>query len=134
MGRALLQTVNTSVQNVAVGGIISPGATVRRYGCNCMLNGNAIEIAGEGYYKIDAAISVAPDAAGNVIVALYRDGVQLPGAIAYGTVAAEGDYVTLPILTTIRQYCNCNGPATITCVLTEGASSVQNVSIRVVKD
>lgn len=134
MSRSLLQVVNQSNQSVDAGGIISLGTVLRRYGCNCRLSSNAIETNGEGYYKISGAIAVAPEAAGDVVVALYQNGVQIPGAIAYGTAAAAGDSITLPIETTIRQYCGCEGLSTITCVLVEGPSTVRNVSVRVEKD
>ena len=133
MSRSLLQTVNQSNQTVAAGGIVSLGFVVRRYGCNCQLVGDAIEVSGEGYYKLNAVGTASATAAGNVVVALYQNGVQLPGAIATGTAAAEGDYVTLPLLGTIRLGCGSSGVTNITCVLVEGASTVTNVSIRVEK-
>ena len=84
MGKSLIQTTNQSQQAVAVNSIISPGSVLRRFGCNLRLSGNAIEVVGEGYYKIDCNVSVAPTAVGSVTVALYNNGVQIPGAIAYG--------------------------------------------------
>lgn len=133
MGRSLIQTVNQSAQNVAENSIISLGSVLRRFGCNLRLSGNAIEINGEGYYKVDANVSVAPTAAGPVTVALYENGVQIPGAIAYGTAAAAGDSVTLSLETVIREGCCCDGADSLTCVLIEGAGVVQNISLRVDK-
>ena len=133
MGRSLIQTVNQSEQNVAANSIISLGSVLRRFGCNLRLSGNAIEINGEGYYKVDANVSVAPTAAGPVTVALYENGVQIPGAIAYGTAAAAGDSVTLPLETVIREGCCCDGADNLTCVLIEGPGVVQNISLRVDK-
>ena len=57
----------------------------------------------------------------------------MPGAIAYGTVGAGGDFLTLPITTTIRQGCCCDGADRLTLVILEGASNVGNVSVRVKK-
>ena len=71
MSKSLIQTVNPSPQTVEVNGIISPGSVLRRYGCDCRLSGNAVEISGTGYYKITAAVSVAPTATGPVTVAAY---------------------------------------------------------------
>lgn len=133
MSRSLIQTVNQSEQNVAANSIISLGSVLRRFGCNLRLSGNAIEINGEGYYKVDANVSVAPTEAGPVTVALYENGVQIPGAIAYGTAAAAGDSVTLPLETTIREGCCCDGADNLTCVLIEGAGVVRNISLRVDK-
>ena len=134
MGRSLIQVANQSTQAVAVNSIINPGSTQRRFGCNLRLSGNGIEINGEGYYTVDADVSIAPTAAGPVTVALYNNGVQIPGAIAYGSVTTAGNPTTLSINTTIRQGCCCDSADNLTCVLLEGAGNVQNISIRVVKE
>ena len=133
MSKSLIQVANQSTQTVAPNSIISLGSVQRRFGCNCRLSGNAIEISGEGYYEVEAAVSLAPTATGDVAVALYENGVQIPGAIAYATAAAAGDSVTLPLVATIRQGCCCDSADNLTCVLVEGASTVRNVSLRVVK-
>ena len=133
MSRSLIQTANQSIQAVAANSIISLGAVQRRFGCNCRLSGNAIELSGEGYYTIDANVTVAPTAAGTVTVALFENGVQIPGAIASGTAAAAGDPVTLPLETTIRQGCCCDSADQITCVLLEGPGTVENISLRAEK-
>lgn len=131
MGKSLIQTTNQNPTAIAENGILSLGSVLRRYGCNCRLSGNAIEVAGEGYYKVDATVSVEPTAEGNVTVALYNNGVQVQGAIAYGTASAASDPVTLPIVTTIRQGCCCDSADSLTLVLLEGAGTVTNVSLRV---
>lgn len=133
MGKSLIQVANQSLQTVAPNSIISLGSVQRRFGCNLRLSGNAIEVAGEGYYEIDATVSLAPTAIGNVSVALYENGVQIPGAIAYGSVSTAENSVTLPLVATIRQGCCCDSADNITCVLIEGESTVQNISLRVVK-
>lgn len=133
MGRSLIQTANQSSQAVAANSIISLGSTQRRFGCNLRLSGNGIEVNGEGYYTADCCVSVTPTSAGPVTVALYNNGVQIPGAIAYGAVSTAGNSVTLPINTTIRQGCCCDSADNLTCVLLEGAGTVRNVSLRVEK-
>lgn len=133
MSRSLIQVSNQSAQTVAANSIISLGSVQRRFGCNCRLSGNAIEVVGEGYYKIDASVSVSPTVAGPVTVALYNNGAQIPGAIAYGSVSTALNPVTLPIETTIRQGCCCDSADTITCVLIDGAGTVNNISLRVDK-
>jgi hypothetical protein len=130
MSKSLIQTVNPSTQAVAVDGIIPLGSVLRRYGCNCRLSGNAIELVGCGYYTVDAAVTVEPTAEGNVTVALYADGSQIPAAIGYGNVAAASP-VTVPITTTIRL--REDGTTSLTFVLTEGEGNVTNVSVRVEK-
>ena len=133
MSKSLIQTTNQTPQTVSVNGIISLGSVLRRFGCNCKLSGNAIECVGEGYYKIDCNVSVAPTVAGPVTVAIYKNGVQIPGAIAYGSVTTAGNPTTLPIETTIRQGCCCDSADSITVVLLAGAGIVQNISMRIEK-
>ena len=132
MSRSLIQVANQSNQTVANESIISLGSVQRRYGCNLRLSGNGIEVDGQGYYTIDGAVSVSPTAAGAVTVALYNNGVQIPGAIAYGTGTA-GEPLTLPLVGTIRQGCCCDSADNITLVLIEGAGVANNVSLRVEK-
>ena len=131
MSRSLIQTANTSPQTVAVGGTISLGNVLRRYGCNCRLNGSAVEIEGAGYYTISGTVTLAPTAAGNSTIALLDNGVPIPGATATGGITTVGNSVTLPIETTVREGCACDGASQITCVLTSGAATVSNVSFRV---
>lgn len=131
MSKSIIQVANQSTQAVAVNGIIPLGSVQRRYGCNCRLSGNAVEIAGEGYYIVDGCVTVAPTGAGAVTVALYMDGSPVFGAVAYGTGTA-GDPLTLPITATIRQGC-CDIADTLTLVLLAGAGNVENVSLRVEK-
>lgn len=133
MSRSLIQTANQSSQNVVAGSIISLGSTQRRFGCNLRLSGNGIEVDGPGYYTIDCNVTVEPEAAGPVTVAIYCNGVQVPGAIAYGYATAADDPVTLPINTTIRQSC-CDSADNITCMLIEGTGIVTNISTRVEKE
>lgn len=134
MGRSLIQTANQSNQNVDVNSIIGLGSVQRRFGNNLRLSGNAVEVNGEGYYIIDTNVSIAPTAEGLVTIAVFNNGVQIPGAIAYGTVSAAGDSITLPISATIRQGCCCDSSDNITIVLLTGPGIVQNISVRVIKE
>ena len=133
MSKSLIQVANQSTQAVANNSIIGLGSTQRRFGCNLRLSGNGIEVHGEGYYTIDADVAVAPTATGPVTVALYNNGVQVPGAIAYGSVSTAANPTTLCINTTVRQGCCCDSADNLTLVLIEGAGNVLNVSMRVEK-
>lgn len=133
MSKALIQTVNQSSQTVAENSIINLGSVIRRFGCNLRLNGNAVEVNGEGYYKIDCNVTLAPTTAGAVTVAIYKNGVPLTGATASGSASIAGNPVTLPIQTTIREGCQCDGGTALTVVLVAGASTVTNVALRVEK-
>lgn len=131
MSKSLLQTANVAEQTVADGGVINPGVIVRRYGPNCNLNGNAQTIAGAGYYELTGSISIAPTAAGEVQVALQQDGVIIPGTTGYATTTAVNQYVTIPLVGTVRLF--CDQAAQITCILISGAGTVSNYSLRIEK-
>lgn len=134
MSKSLIQVVNQTSQALVADSIINPGSTVRRYGCNCKQNGNAIELSGAGYYAFTGTVTLVPDAIGNVSVALYSNGVQVPGTLVGGSVSTVGNSVTLPIVATLRQGCYCDGGDSVVCRLVAGPSTVTNFSLRVEKD
>lgn len=133
MSKSLIQIANSSQQTVAVGSVISLGSVLRRFGCNCRLNGDAIEIEGDGYYTIDANITATPTAAGDVTVSVLKDGVVIPGATSTDSVTTVGNSATLSINTTVRIGCRCDGADALTLTLLEGPGVISNVSMRVIK-
>lgn len=133
MSRSLIQVANQSPQTVDVEGIISLGSVQRRFGSNLRMSGNAIEANGAGYYDITGSVTVSPTAAGVVTVAVFNNGVQIPGVTASSYVTTAENPVALPLVGTIRQM-PCNGADNLTVVLVEGAGTVQNISLRVEKE
>lgn len=134
MSKSALYVANTSNQTVQVDGIITPGTIVRRYGPNIGLAGNAIQIAGAGYYEINASLTAEATAAGEITVTVYKDGVPLQGATATETVAAVGDFVNLSISAIVREFCSCcDGLTNLTFVLTDNDTTITNVAITVEK-
>ena len=134
MSKSALYVANTSNQTVQVDGIITPGTIVRRYGPNIGLAGNAIQIAGAGYYEINASLTAEATAAGEITVTVYKDGVPLQGATATETAAAVGDFVNLSISAIVREFCSCcDGLSNLTFVLTDNDTTITNVAITVEK-
>ena len=134
MSRALIQTANATNQSVLADGLISPGAVTRRFGQNVNLSGNSIALYGSGYYTIDALVTLSATSPGTVTVALYEDGVQIPGALASDTIGTASDVVTLTIPTTVRIK-DCCGTKNITGILTAGEGVVvSNFAVRVLKE
>ena len=134
MSKSLIYTVNTSTQEVALNGIVSPGTIIRRFGPNLNLSGNGIQITGAGYYEIKASFTLAPTAAGEATITAYLDGVEIPGAVATETAAAGGDFINLSIVAVVKEGCPCcDGLKTLTFVLSDTASSITNSSIVVEK-
>ena len=134
MSKSAIYTANTTAQNVAVNGLINPGTVIRRYGCNIHMSGNSINIAGTGYYDIDASFTLAPTAAGNVTVTVYKNGVAIPGATATASTSTANNPVNLSISSLVREYCPCaDDISNLTFVLSGTAAAISNVAIVVEK-
>ena len=134
MSKSAIYTVNQSAQNVAVNGIINLGTIIRRFGPNLDLSGDAIMLNGAGYYDIDASMTLAPTAAGNVTITAYKDNVAIPGATATEAVATANDPVNISISSLVRESCPCcEGLSSITFVLTGTAASVTNAAVVIQK-
>lgn len=134
MSQSAIYVANTSVQNVAAAGIIQPGTVIRRFGPNLRLSGNAIQVAGSGYYEVIANVTLAPTAAGLVTISAVKDNVVIPGGTASATVTAADDSTNLTIVAIVKESCMCcDGLSNITFVLNEGAAAVSNIAISVKK-
>lgn len=112
------------------------GTVIRRFGCNVQLSGTGILLDGDGYYDVDANVTITPAAAGNYTVTLFRDGVAVPGATQTIAAAAAGP-VAFNIQALVRLQC-CNSSATLSLVLTTTAAlpatvTVNNVGVVVEK-
>jgi hypothetical protein len=132
MSKSAIYTANTGAQSVAIGGVISPGSTIRRYGQCVNLNGNGVNLTQPGYYLITATATATPTAIGSVGIAVQNNGVTIPGATSTGSVSAVGNSATLSTTFIVRVPC-CGNAVTITTILTGGASTVNNFALTAVK-
>ena len=138
MSRAALQASNTNVQSVVEGGAINVGSVNLRFGRDiCTNNGSAV-IKTCGYYDCHQTVTIQPTAAGEVAVKLQHNGVDIPGAIAYGYATAAAQNVTLSLDALLRVTCNngcpCDSiPDTLTTVLVAGPGDVTSVLTSVSK-
>lgn len=133
--KAAIYTVNSGAQAVAVGGTINLGSIVRRFGRECCdptinLNGSSITLNEAGYYDIDVAVTALPTAAGPVTITVFQDGVSVPGSTntAQGTAGNPVNVVSLPLVRV-----RCGSASSISVVLTNGAGTVANISVKVIK-
>lgn len=134
----MVYVVNSGPQTVLENGVVLPGALVHSNGCvgGCPYGGvsaTGIQVRGAGLHDIDGTITLIPAAAGTITVTLYADGVQVPGAVASATVAAEDTTVTLPLVGCLRKVCCNSGISNITCVLSAEAT-VNNYAVKIVKE
>lgn len=101
-----------------------------------MFGGDGVSIGncqgGAGYYDVDASVSVAATAVGEVTAILYKDGAPVQGATASATATAIGDIVALPISALVRLNCDCD-TANLTIVIGGQAVTTQNLAFVVEK-
>lgn len=130
--KSAIYTANTSPSTITltVGqptATLSLGTVIRRFGCNAQLSGNGILLDGQGYYDVDASVTLTPVAAGNYTVSLFADGVAVPGATQTMTAGAAAT-VNFNIPALVRLQC-CDSSATLTLVLSTTATLPATVTI-----
>lgn len=135
MSKAGIYTVNSGAQAVAVGGVINLGAINRRFGRKCCdpiieLNGSSITLNDQGYYDVDVVVTALPTAAGPVTIALFQDGVAVPGSTntAQGTAGNPVNVFSSPMVR-VKE----NSASNLTVVLVNGAGTIANISAKVLK-
>lgn len=139
MSKAALQASNTSSQNVIADGNINVGSIRLKFGRDITINSGNVAIKSCGYYTVNQLVTIQPTAIGPVAVKLQHNGVDIPGAIAYGYATVADQNVTLnlgSILVRVKcmDGCPCeNIPDTLTTVLVEGPGVVTSVVTSVVK-
>lgn len=129
MCKSALYGANTGVQTVTSGGQIDFGRIIRRFGQNLNLSGGNAVMDGSGYYEVTVNIAFEAVTAGELNVAIYVDGTQIPGAIV--TVPGTADIVyteTIPALIRVK----CCNESTIAVVPSE-AITVSNAAIVIKK-
>lgn len=135
MSKAGIYTVNSGAQAVAVGGTINLGTINRRFGRSCCeavidLNGSSITLNEAGYYDVDVAVTAVPTAAGPVTIAVFQDGVAVPGSTnsSLGAAASPVNVVSLPLVRV-----RCGAASNLSVVLVAGAGTISNISVKVLK-
>ena len=133
MSRSAIYAVNTTTgTSLAAGATYVPSTVIRRFGQNAILAGNGILLRGEGYYSIDATVTVNAAAASEVTLALYQDGQPIQGATATAVAAAIGDQISVPLTAMVKLNCNCM--ESVITVVAVTAATTNNLAIRVVKE
>ena len=130
--KSAIYTANTSPVTLTLtaqqpSATLALGTTIRRFGRNIRLSGTGILIEGEGYYDVDASVTMTPAAAGNYTFTLFKDGVAVPGATQTVTAAADSA-IAFNIPALVRNQC-CDSSASLTLVLTTTATLPATVVI-----
>lgn len=81
-----------------------PITVVKRTNTRARVNSvdNTIEFVSQGLYIVDSILVAEATAIGDISAQIYRDGQPVSGAVARGSVAAVGDFVTLPLQDAFR--------------------------------
>lgn len=126
MSKSLLYAANTSLQELQTGDLVSFGQTVRRYGNNLGVYGGNIIEKGPGYYTHAANLNIVSGADGEVTIALFKNGVRIPGAFVTITTTSGRSYqAAIPFVT--RESCCAEG--TITAELVAGTANIASAAI-----
>ena len=119
---------SATAQAVDAGGNISfPTATAT---CNVAGDGTTVTVAQAGVFEVGVNLTLLATSTDVVEVQLYRNGVAVPGAHAYTTPAAEGDYVPLSF-STVLTVPKCN--QAVLSVECGAATSVSVANLIIVK-
>lgn len=135
MSKAGIYTVNSGAQTVAVGGVINLGTINRRFGRECCepvmeLNGSSITLNEPGYYDVDVAVTALPTAAGPVTIAVFQDGAAVSGSTNTEQ-ATAGNPVNVVSLPLVRV--RCGAASNLSVVLVNGAGTIANVAVKVLR-
>lgn len=137
MAKAALYTANDTAAVLTAGSTIPLGSAVHGFGGGCCnrviaLNGNAITLNDEGYYLVNANVTAAATAAGELTATLYQDGAAVSGAVSTVTATAAGDVVVIPVNAIVRVLCGRRG-SSLSLVLSGGGATISDVAVTVVK-
>lgn len=122
-------SITISVSQPSV--IVPLGTVIRRFGCELQLSGNGIVIDNNGYYDVQANVTVTPAAAGNYTLTLFKDGVAVPGAVQQIN-ATAGNPVGFNIPAIVRQSCCASSVLTLaisTAATLPATATINNVGI-----
>ena len=104
----MINTYNTTTQNVAANGTVTFTTDRILTGCTVTRNGNTFQLNKPGYYYVTFnAVAAATETVGDLTVELYNNGVAVPGATATVTTTAAGNNDNYAFTTIIRVLPSC---------------------------
>lgn len=144
----LLGLVNTTAQEIAVGGLINLGSVYRRFSKknDCGVGtfnyyGTGVSLNHRGIYKVDVTAVVSAPAAGVVTLQLEENGVLIPGAIASETITTadtELRTLTFSYFILVDNDLILNYPTTTSKNITIRnigvASTIENIIVNITKE
>lgn len=104
----LIQTLNTSSQAVAAGGVFNIGAVDRKVPAvgTFFVDGTTIKISQPGFYEVTVTVN-GTSAAGTAIVKLQSNETDIVGAFAQDTIGTASDPFSLSFTKIIKVFPSC---------------------------
>ena len=134
MSKSLIYTALQTTATPAIGNTVPVGSIIRRKGCGIRADGNVINLTDPGYYDVELQATVAAAAAGNVVLQMLANGVEIPGAVATANIAtADTQIETIGISCVVRVNC-CNDVTLSVAVAGTAAPTISNMAVKVVHE
>lgn len=142
----ILGLKNTFTQVVDEGALIDLGAVYRKY-CkkiNCVktfdVTSNSVALQETGMYLVDVNATFTAEAAGDVTIQLYENGIAIPGALATETITTpttEARSISFSYIVSVDCGCILNNQTVLSKVLSLVNTGVEatfsNVVVNIVK-
>lgn len=131
MNNSLIYLINTGASSVLANGII-PLTTIARRRCKCIQSDNdSIILNAPGYYHVTATVTYTAPVAGNVGIAIQKNGVTVPGLTGASTITTANTQIQQITINGIVRVGCCDGASILTLVNTGVAINTSNVSVDV---
>ena len=129
---SLIFKVTTTPATILAGGILPLTTIARRRGRLITSENDSISLNAPGYYKVTATVTASGSEAGDIVLNVLKNGIEIPGLTASETITtATTELRTLTISGTVRVLCG-EGSAVLTLV---NASTIgittSNISVAV---
>jgi len=123
---------NTNSTNVLANSII-PNFINKKVGCAMFWMNNSVLITKPGYYKIAATVTFSAEEAGDVVLTMQKNGIDIPGITATETITTPDTEIrTVTLQGIIRVLCH-EGEVFLTLFnKSESAITTSNVSISII--
>lgn len=124
--------INTNSASVLANGIV-PLNVAKRNNCVIIPGNDGAVLRKPGYYDVTATVTFTAPAAGNVTLAVQKDGVTVPGITATETITtANTEFRTVTLQGIVQVLCH-EGTPVLTIVNTSDAPiTVTNASFTVI--
>lgn len=129
---SLIFKVTTTPATILAGGILPLTTIARRRGRLITSETDSISLNTPGYYKVTVTVTASGSEAGDIVLNVLKNGIEIPGLTASETITtATTELRTLTISGTVRVLCG-EGSAVLTLV---NASTIgittSNISVAV---